>query len=240
MRQGRGQRVRRPVGPEQRDRDEHAIVGAEVHPLADVEAVLDQRAVLQRHRLRARAGARRVEHERVVLTRDLGRAQRGRAAVDQPAGRDRPRTLLVADDHDLAQLRKALGCRPGRRQAGQQLKQRRVVVAAAEAIDADEHLGLRVGQHVLQVPGLGERVERRDACAEPVRAERRAEPFGAVRAEQPERPAAREPEVAQPARPRVDALVELAVGQREIPVDHRSGARASAAPARRRAPRAGG
>ena len=67
MRQGRRQCVGRAVGPEERRRQQHAIIGAEVHALADVETVFDDGAVPQPHRLRPRARPRGVEDQRVIL-----------------------------------------------------------------------------------------------------------------------------------------------------------------------------
>ena len=127
----------------------------------------------------------------------------------------------LADHHHLAQALELRRAPAGRRQPGDQLGQRLPVVARAERVDRDQHLGARVGEHVAQVPGLGEGVEGGDAGAEPVRGERRAEPLPAVGAEQAEGAAAPQPELGERRRERLDPPAERGEAELLAGVDDR-------------------
>ncbi len=172
VRQGRRQRVARAIGPEQGRRQQHPVVRREAHPLADVEAVLDDREMLQAHRLGARARPRGVEDKRVVAGAGAG-ARRERAArrggaqrvVGDPAG-----PQIAAEHHDEAQpaaIRHQGGERGGK-------------ILAGEAIDRDHRLDLRVGQQKRQFVRLRPGAERYRHGAQRRNPEARFEPFGPV------------------------------------------------------------
>ncbi len=131
--ESRRQRVDRAIGPEQRRGQQHAVGLGERHALADGEAVGDDRAVNQPHRLGLCAGARGVEDQRVVI----GIC---RVGGDGLGGGDEL-VVFRAEHHDGAQAR-VLG--PERGERGGE-------ILTAETLDRDERVEGCIPEQVFEL-----------------------------------------------------------------------------------------
>ena len=170
----RRQRIGRAKRPEQRHGKPYPITRAQMHALADIKAIGDQRPVRQGHPFGRSGGARGVEDVADVLRRHslLRGSERGcihRCALHQEL-RQRENTgeRRAADRDDSAQGRKSLGPEsPGNRavELGAKIAQRVEETPAAKGIKRDQ--GGRTG--VLECPGefawRRERADRSDEGA---------------------------------------------------------------------------
>ena len=143
----RGHRVGRAERPEQRHRQPQPILGREMLPLADVEAVGQQGPVRQRHALGRGGGARGVEDEADVVRCDRSLRLRQRRAIDAGAARQELRRAegagrRIAVQHDDArQVRQRRALQGAGRAACQlraELAQRLQEVAVAEPAQHDQ------------------------------------------------------------------------------------------------------
>ena len=150
VRQGRGQGVAGAVSPEQRRRQQHAVLRPETHSLADVEPVLDDGVVLEPHRFRSRARPRGVEDQRVVgrarpvagRKRAERRRRRGnRHRRSSPAGSRRRASRQGEGADNPARFRRWDRRNPGRRR-------RSIAISAA-----DFGIGEQIGEFGRFRPG---------------------------------------------------------------------------------------
>ena len=145
VRQRGRHRVRAAIGPEQRRRQQNAVIRPIALALADVEAVLDDAAMRQRHRFRPAAGAGRVDDDGVIRrTRsDAGRWPHGGPAAAGRSG------MNAAG----RRLRSSTTWRRSRDSADDSLqssRQRGGEVVVAEPVQRNQHAHRRILQQPVE------------------------------------------------------------------------------------------
>ncbi len=216
VRQRRRQRVGAAIGPEERRRHQHAVGWTVALPLADIESVLDDAAMGERHRLGRAAASRGVDNHRFILAvgalaRKLARRERIVEARE---------TRSIAHHYDVGECGIARGPPPaGDRRLGHQTPQIGVEIALTEVIERDQQLHAGIGEQPVELIARGPGAERHRDGAGHRRTEERLQPLQPVVDEQPDPVAAPDAAAPQHARATCCAAGQLGVADAARPAD---------------------
>ena len=228
MGEHRRQRVGRAERPEERHGQPETIGRGEALTLADVEAVVEHAAVRERHALRGRRGAGRIEDEGHV-----GRARpssarspppswtRGPPAAESSAQRRTPSWRRSSMRDDRAQLGQAHAAQGARRRGGQlraHVVEGAEVRPAAERLHGDDDAGPRMLERPRDLARRRERADGDGDGADLRRGERgdRATPAGWAAGARPGHPRRRRARAARgPRRRPARAARRRSGGRRE-------------------------